>query len=95
MLKGEFSVSEDPPKDTFLDLTDWLHGIVFVNGFNLGRYFKGGPQKSLYVPGPILREGLNEVRKIIIRKIFHVFYYNGSCCFRLLWWRVIRVKKAV
>ena len=69
MLKGEFSVSEDDwleehPRDTFLDMTDWLHGVVFVNGFNLGRYFKGGPQKSLYVPGPILKLGANEVNHI-------------------------------
>ena len=27
-----------------------------VNGFNLGRYWKIGPQYSLYLPAPILRE---------------------------------------
>ena len=32
-----------------------------VNGFNLGRYWNVGPQKTLYVPAPLLREGENEV----------------------------------
>ena len=34
---------------------------MWVNGFNLGRYWSVGPQRSLYVPGPVLREGGNEV----------------------------------
>ena len=33
-----------------------------VNGFNIGRYFNpAGPQKTLYVPAPLLREGENEI----------------------------------
>lgn len=39
----------------------WTKGIVFVNGFNLGRYWERGPQKTLYLPAPILKEGKNEV----------------------------------
>ena len=35
-------------------------GYVFVNGFNLGRYWKIGPQKSLYLPGSLLKEN-NEI----------------------------------
>jgi beta-galactosidase len=35
---------------------------VTVNGFNIGRYFNpAGPQKTLYVPAPLLREGENEI----------------------------------
>jgi beta-galactosidase len=35
---------------------------VVVNGFNLGRYWNpAGPQKTLYLPAPILREGKNEI----------------------------------
>ena len=51
------------PKDTFVDFSqaEWLHGIVFVNGFNIGRYFKPGPSKCLYIPGPLLTLGENEV----------------------------------
>lgn len=35
--------------------------MVFINGFNLGRYWKVGPQLSLYVPYPLLKEGNNEI----------------------------------
>ena len=31
-------------------------GIVFINGFNLGRYWHIGPQQTLYVPGELVRE---------------------------------------
>ncbi|WP_405932632.1 glycoside hydrolase family 35 protein [Streptomyces sp. NBC_00827] len=47
--------------DAFLELPGWTRGFVWVNGFNLGRYWSVGPQRSLYVPGPVLREGVNEV----------------------------------
>lgn len=47
--------------DAFLDLPGWTRGFVWINGFNLGRYWSAGPQRSLYVPGPVLREGVNEV----------------------------------
>lgn len=35
---------------------------MFVNGHNLGRYWKIGPQETLYLPGPWLWKGSNEVR---------------------------------
>ncbi|XP_038597008.1 beta-galactosidase-1-like protein isoform X2 [Tachyglossus aculeatus] len=45
-----------PAWDTFLYLPGWTKGQAWVNGFNLGRYWPGrGPQRSLYVPGPLLR----------------------------------------
>ncbi|MCX5556895.1 beta-galactosidase family protein [Streptomyces sp. NBC_00038] len=47
--------------DAFLELPGWTRGFVWINGFNLGRYWSVGPQRSLYVPGPVLREGVNEV----------------------------------
>ncbi|XP_051839468.1 beta-galactosidase-1-like protein [Antechinus flavipes] len=44
-----------PAWDTFLYLPGWTKGQVWINGFNLGRYWtKRGPQQSLYVPGPLL-----------------------------------------
>ena len=36
-------------------------GFVLINGFNLGRYWEIGPQKTLYVPRSILNEGENEI----------------------------------
>ncbi|MBK3524731.1 MULTISPECIES: glycoside hydrolase family 35 protein [Streptomyces] len=47
--------------DARLELPGRTRGFVWVNGFNLGRYWSAGPQRSLYVPGPVLREGENEV----------------------------------
>lgn len=47
--------------DALLELPGWTRGFVWVNGFNLGRYWSAGPQRALYVPGPVLREGLNDV----------------------------------
>ena len=47
--------------DTSLDMEKWGKGIVFVNGHNLGRYWKVGPQQTLYLPGCWLKEGENEV----------------------------------
>ena len=35
---------------------------VWVNGFNLGRFWNIGPQKALYLPGPLLRtDAPNEI----------------------------------
>lgn len=51
----------DKPCDTFLDMKGWTKGIVFINGFNLGRYWSIGPQQTLYVPAPLLKQGKNEI----------------------------------
>ncbi|SEO35070.1 beta-galactosidase [Paenibacillus sp. OV219] len=58
--KGRLHV-EGSPADTFLDMQGWTKGVVFLNGFNLGRYWNKGPQRTLYVPAPLLREGDNEL----------------------------------
>ncbi|MFI1399202.1 beta-galactosidase family protein [Streptomyces sp. NPDC020681] len=49
------------PGDARLELPGWTRGFVWVNGFCLGRYWSAGPQRSLFVPGPVLREGANDV----------------------------------
>ena len=58
-LKGSFTV--DKKADTFLYLDNFKKGFVVINGFNLGRYWEIGPQRSLYVPSSILNEGENEI----------------------------------
>ncbi|MBP3965401.1 glycoside hydrolase family 35 protein [Paenibacillus lignilyticus] len=57
---GSFHVHE-ADADTFLDMQGWTKGVVFINGFNLGRYWSKGPQQTLYVPAPLLRAGRNEI----------------------------------
>ncbi len=48
--------------DAELRLPGAGRGFVWVNGFCLGRYWPAaGPQEGLFVPGPVLREGANEV----------------------------------
>ena len=51
----------DLPADTFLDTSAFTKGEVWLNGHPLGRVWNIGPQKTLYVPGPWLRKGENEV----------------------------------
>ena len=57
--RGTFSL--DKVADTYLDTTSLVKGFVWVNRHNLGRAWSIGPQKSLFVPGPWLKPGMNEV----------------------------------
>ena len=57
--RGTFSVNA--PKDLFLDTSSWGKGVVWINVFCLGRYWSRGPQRTLYVPGPIINAGENEI----------------------------------
>ena len=60
-LRGTLHI-DGKPADTFVRLDGFTKGFVVVNGFNLGRYFNpAGPQKTLYLPAPLLHEGDNEV----------------------------------
>ncbi|MEU4426709.1 glycoside hydrolase family 35 protein [Actinoplanes sp. NPDC024001] len=55
------TVHVDEPADTFLTLPGSVHGLVWVNGFLLGRYWDIGPQVTLYCPAPLLHTGENTV----------------------------------
>ncbi|MCT2262001.1 beta-galactosidase [Brachybacterium muris] len=54
--------------DAFLDVSGAGHGVAYVNGFCVGRYWNVGPQQSLYVPAPVIREGRNEVLLLDLEK---------------------------
>lgn len=47
--------------DGHLVMEGFEKGMVWINGFNLGRYWNIGPQQSLYMPGGLLNEGENEI----------------------------------
>lgn len=47
--------------DTYLDMSKWGKGVVWINGHNLGRYWNIGPQQTLYIPVEWLKKGNNEV----------------------------------
>jgi beta-galactosidase len=55
--------------DTFLDTSQLTKGQLWINGHAMGRFWNVGPQKTLYVPGPWLKKGVNEIV---------VFDVNGS-----------------
>lgn len=57
--KGTFNLNETG--DTFIDMSKWNKGTVWVNGNNLGRYWNVGPQQRLYCPAPWLKKGKNEI----------------------------------
>jgi beta-galactosidase len=58
-FRGTFKV--DTPADTFIDMTGYRKGVVWVNGHNLGRYWDIGPQTRLYCPAAWLKAGDNQV----------------------------------
>lgn len=60
VYSGTFDLSE--VGDTFLDMEQWGKGLVYVNGHNIGRYWKVGPQQTLYVPGVWLNKGKNTIQ---------------------------------
>ncbi len=67
-----FAVAElhvDTPADTFLALPDSSCGLVWVNGFLLGRYWEIGPQVTLYCPAPLLRAGDNTVTVLELERL--------------------------
>lgn len=57
--KGILNITETA--DTFINMSGWTKGVVYVNGFNLGRYWERGPQQTLYIPAPLLKVGDNEI----------------------------------
>jgi beta-galactosidase len=57
--KGTFNLKE--AADTYLDLSKWGKGVVWVNGHNLGRYWNIGPQQTIYLPAEWLKKGINTI----------------------------------
>ncbi len=55
------TVNVKTPGDTFLDMRPWGKGYAWVNDHNLGRYWNIGPQQTMYIPGPWLKAGANEI----------------------------------
>ena len=57
--RGTFTIER--PGDTFLDVSSWGKGVLWVNGHCMGRFWNIGPTQTMYVPGPWLKAGTNEV----------------------------------
>jgi beta-galactosidase len=57
--RGNFKLSRTA--DTFLDMSQWGKGVVWVNGHCLARFWDIGPTQTAYLPGAWLKAGVNEV----------------------------------
>lgn len=58
-FRGSFRLEETG--DCFVDMSRWGKGAVWVNGRSLGKFWNIGPQQTLYLPGPWLKKGENEI----------------------------------
>jgi beta-galactosidase GanA len=62
LYKATLTLYDDDITDTYIDMREWVKGFVIVNGIVLGRYATAlGPQQALYLPGPWLHKGDNEI----------------------------------
>ena len=56
-----FTFALEETGDTFIDMSGWTKGVIFVNDANIGRYWNIGPQKRFYIPAPLLHRGENTI----------------------------------
>lgn len=57
--RGYFNLDETG--DCFVKTEGWGKGAAWVNGHSLGKFWNIGPQQTLYIPAPWLKEGRNEI----------------------------------
>ena len=57
--RGTFYVAQ--PADTFVDMSQFGKGVVWVNGRLIGRFWNIGPQRTLYVPSTIIDQRGNDI----------------------------------
>ncbi len=58
--KGKFALEEIG--DTYLNMSSWGKGVVWVNGHCIGRYWNIGPTQTMYLPAPWLKKGENDIQ---------------------------------
>nr|WP_154608256.1 beta-galactosidase family protein [Streptococcus sp. zg-70] len=56
-----YHINVEHAQDTYLDMTGFGKGVVFVNQQNMGRFWERGPILSLYIPKGYLKKGENEI----------------------------------
>lgn len=57
----EFTFDQANKGDMFIDCSEFGKGVVFINGFNLGRFWNKGPVGYLYLPEPLLKPTNNKI----------------------------------
>jgi beta-galactosidase len=69
LFHGELNIQNaDELHDTWFHVRGWGKGVLFVNGFNLGRYWSVGPQMTNYIPKEHLRVGSNSIVVLELQK---------------------------
>lgn len=58
-VKGVFNARKT--ECTYLDMSKWNKGLVWINGKCLGRYWNIGPTQTMLVPASWLKKGQNEI----------------------------------
>lgn len=69
LFGGSFKIEK--PGDVFLDMRGWAKGAVWINGRSIGKHWCVGPHQTLYVPGPWLKKGKNEIMVLDIEHTAH------------------------
>lgn len=59
VYRGTFTLEKTG--DTWLDMSKFGKGVIWVNGHQLGRYWQVGAQQTLFLPGCWLKPGKNEI----------------------------------
>ncbi|MEQ9764881.1 beta-galactosidase family protein [Streptococcus sp. ZJ151] len=67
----EFEFNCQNPKDTYIDMSSFGKGVVFINGYHLGRFWQVGPILSLYLPGVLIKKGRNIITVFETEGIYH------------------------
>jgi beta-galactosidase len=58
-FSGTFNIAD--PGETYLDMSNFHFGVVWVNGHNLGRYWDVGTSRAIYLPSPWQKKGENQI----------------------------------
>jgi len=65
-FSGSFNVSK--VGETYLDMSAWHMGVVWVNGHNLGRFWEVGDNRALYLPSVWMKPGANKIEVLELGK---------------------------
>ncbi|XP_053668440.1 beta-galactosidase-like [Anopheles marshallii] len=70
VLKAVFDIPASEIKDTYINMDGWGKGFIFINGFNLGRYWPVvGPQVTTYLPKELLKPTGNTIVVVEQQKV--------------------------
>lgn len=66
-FRGTFAAASQA--ECFVELEHFTKAMVYVNGFHLGRFWSVGPQRTLYLPGALLRT--DRPNEIVVLELEH------------------------